>query len=68
MSFPGQIKQALGQWRAGAAAVIDDRRVQVVQGTSPGGSIATLYFDPETGLLVRHGALRFARRPRTNAI
>jgi hypothetical protein len=61
LSFPGQVKQALGRWRSGAASIIDDRRVQVVQGTSAGGSIATLYFDPETGLLVR--MRRYASSP-----
>jgi photosynthetic reaction center cytochrome c subunit len=61
MSFPGRIKQALAQWRVGAPAIIDDRRVQVVQGTSAEGSIATLYFDPETGLLVR--LRRYAASP-----
>jgi hypothetical protein len=38
----------------------DDREVQVVQGTS-GGKIATLYFDAESGLLVRQ--LRYASSP-----
>jgi photosynthetic reaction center cytochrome c subunit len=66
LSFPGRIKQALGRWRSGAPSIIDDRRVQVVQGTiaggsSAGGSIATLYFDPETGLLVR--MRRYAASP-----
>jgi len=32
-----------------------------VQGTTPGGSIATLYFDPNTGLLVR--MRRYAASP-----
>jgi photosynthetic reaction center cytochrome c subunit len=32
---------------------IDDRQVQVVQGSSPGGAFATLYFDADSGLLVR---------------
>jgi len=61
LSFPGQVKQALGRWRSGAASIIDDRKVQVVQGTTAGGSIATLYFDPETGLLVR--MRRYASSP-----
>jgi photosynthetic reaction center cytochrome c subunit len=61
LSFPGQIKQALGQWRTGAPAIIDDRRVEVIQGTSAGGSIATLYFDPDSGLLVR--LRRYAASP-----
>jgi hypothetical protein len=61
MSFPGRIKQALGHWRTGVPAVIDDRRLQVVQGTGAGGSIATLYFDPQSNLLVR--LRRYAASP-----
>jgi photosynthetic reaction center cytochrome c subunit len=58
LSFPAQIKQAFGGWRAGAVTRINDRPAQVLQGTSPGGTLATLYFDRESGLLVR--LLRFA--------
>lgn len=62
LSFPAQIGQALGQWRAGRPATIDDRKVQVVQGTSAGGAaIATLYFDSESGLLLR--MIRYASSP-----
>jgi hypothetical protein len=32
---------------------IDDHQVQVVQGSSPGGAFATLYFDADSGVLVR---------------
>jgi hypothetical protein len=58
LSFPGRIKQTLTKWRVGLPAAINDRDVQVVQGTTEGGAIATLYFDAETGLLVR--LLRFS--------
>ncbi len=51
LSFPGQIKQAFSQWRAGATA-IDDKEVRVVQGTNPRQSPVNFYFD-ESGLLVR---------------
>ena len=61
MSFPGRIKDTLRQWRSGAPAIIDDRRVQVIQGTGAGGSIATLYFDPQSGLLIR--LRRYAASP-----
>jgi hypothetical protein len=62
LSFPGRIKQALGGWRVGRPTVINDRRVQVVQGTSASGAvIATLYFDAESGLLVR--LARYANSP-----
>jgi hypothetical protein len=53
LCFPARIKQALGRWRVGFPATIDDREVEVVQGTSAAGVIATLYFDKESGLLVR---------------
>ena len=53
LSFPARLKQALGQWRVGFPTTIDDRDVQVVQGTGAGGVLATLYFDRESGLLVR---------------
>jgi photosynthetic reaction center cytochrome c subunit len=58
LSFPGQIKQAFGGWRTGAVTTINDRPAQVLQGTSPGGTLAMLYFDRESGLLVR--LVRFA--------
>ena len=61
LSFPGQLKQSLRQWRAGNPATIDDRDVQVVQGTSDGKYPVNLYFDPETGLLVR--SVRYADSP-----
>jgi hypothetical protein len=58
LSFPAQIKQAFSGWRAGAVTTINDRPVQVLQGTSPGGTLAKLFFDRESGLLVR--LVRFA--------
>ena len=53
LSFPAQIKQVLRNWRVSLPTTIDDRLVQVVQGTGPRGLVATLYFDDESGLLVR---------------
>ncbi len=53
LMFPGQIKQALSQWRVGFQTEIGDEEVQVVQGNSADGAFATLYFDAESGLLVR---------------
>ena len=61
LAFPGGIKQALGNWRVGVGTVINDRDVQVVQGTSPGGALVTLYFDDESGLLVQQ--LRYVDSP-----
>jgi photosynthetic reaction center cytochrome c subunit len=64
LSFPAQIKQTLGQWRAGfPAATIDDRPVLIIQGTTPGRSRSRvkLFFDKESGLLVRQ--VRYADTP-----
>jgi hypothetical protein len=62
LSFPIRIKESLAQWRVGHPATVDDRKVQVVQGTSASGAaIATLYFDAESGLLVR--LMRYANSP-----
>jgi hypothetical protein len=54
MSFPGQIKQVLTDWRAGFPPLtIDDSPVDVIEGKTPEGSGIKLYFDRETGFLVR---------------
>jgi hypothetical protein len=59
--FPSRIKVALRDWRVGFPAVIDDREVQPVQGTTAGGATVTLCFDRETGLLVR--LVRYSESP-----
>lgn len=54
LSFPGRIKQALTNWRAGfPETTIDDHEVQIVQGISAGKSLVKLYFDKKSGLLLR---------------
>jgi len=53
LAFPARIKQVLTRWRVGVPSVIDDREVYMVQGTGAPGLTANLYFDAETGLLVR---------------
>jgi len=54
LAFPAGIKQALTGWRAGfPAATINERAVLIVQGTAAGGSRVKLFFDKESGLLVR---------------
>jgi outer membrane lipoprotein-sorting protein len=53
LALPARIKNALTNWRVGLATVINDHEVQVVQGTTARGGTATLYFDAESGLLVR---------------
>jgi len=79
LSFPGQIKQVLSNFRVSLPTTISDlpgpssqtseessrgsgdRLVNVVQGSAPRGILATLYFDRESGLLVR--LVRSARTP-----
>jgi hypothetical protein len=61
LSFPAQIKTALAKLRVGAPDFIDNREVHVIQGNGPRGSMATLYFDKESGLLVR--MVRFGPGP-----
>jgi len=59
LSFPAQIKQDLSKLRVGFPPLkIGDRDVQVVDGTAPGGTRVKLYFDKNSGLLVRQA--RFA--------
>jgi hypothetical protein len=53
LSFPARIKQDF-QWRTGFPSVsIDDRPVQVIQNAAKGDTGAKLYFDSQSGLLVR---------------
>ncbi len=61
LSFPAAIKKAFPRWRVGRPGIIDDRRMQVVQGAGAAGSMATFYFDPDSGLLVR--MIRYANSP-----
>jgi outer membrane lipoprotein-sorting protein len=52
IAFPTFLKQSYTQWRVGLTQ-IDNRDVVVLQGTAVGRSPAKLYFDKESGLLVR---------------
>ena len=54
LCFPSGIKLALSQWKTGFPVTsIDDKEVQVIQGTASGGSRVKLYFDSQTGFLIR---------------
>lgn len=54
LAFPGQITQILTDWRTGFPPLrIDDRPVDVIEGRTPRGRGIKLYFDRETGFLVR---------------
>jgi len=53
LSFPGQIKQSLTNWIVGPLTSIGDRQARIVQGKRASGTPIKLYFDEESGLLVR---------------
>jgi len=66
LSFPAQIRQALADLRVGPPTTIDGKDVTVLQGNGPNGTLATLYFDDASGLLVRlirHGRSPIGRVP-----
>jgi outer membrane lipoprotein-sorting protein len=53
LSFPTQIAQSLTGLRVGPRTRVQDTGVYLLQGNGPNGSFASLYFDRESGLLVR---------------
>jgi photosynthetic reaction center cytochrome c subunit len=59
--FPLRVKQLFNELRAGKSEKIGDREVTSVVGTNEGQVPVKLYFDPESGLLVR--LLRYAESP-----
>lgn len=61
LSFPGQIKTVLNNYRVGQIDVVNDREMYVVQGQGPRGYLGTFYFDKETGLLMR--VVRYSLSP-----
>jgi hypothetical protein len=61
LAFPGQVKQVLTNWRGAIPSALGDLDVQVIQGTEPGGSPVKLYFDDESGVLVRQ--VRYTETP-----
>jgi hypothetical protein len=62
LSFPGQIKQILKDWRTGfPTTTIDDNEVEIVQGTSTDNTPVKFFFERKSGLLLRQ--LRFTDTP-----
>jgi hypothetical protein len=61
LSFPSQIKLIFTNLHAGFPDSVNGHDVEVVQGNGPRGLLATLYFDRESGLLVR--LVRYSRSP-----
>lgn len=61
LAFPARIKQDFTQWRVGYPTMVNDREVEVLQGSSSGNFPVKLYFDKESGLLVRQ--MRYTNSP-----
>jgi outer membrane lipoprotein-sorting protein len=61
LTFPGQLKQALKNWRGAIPASMGDHDVQVIEGTSDSGLPVKLYFDDDSGLLLRQ--VRYTETP-----
>jgi hypothetical protein len=52
--FPAQIRQALNDWRSGFPLTnVADKDVQPVEGFGPGRTRIKLFFDQQSGLLLR---------------
>ena len=61
LAFPARIKQSFTQWRVGYPTMVNDHEVEVLQGTSSGDFPVKLYFDKESGLLLRQ--MRYTNSP-----
>ncbi len=62
LGFPGGIRQALTDWKVGfPVTTIEDKPVNIVQGTGAGKTRVKLYFDQKTGLLTRQ--VRYSDTP-----
>lgn len=61
LAFPGQIAKVLTNLRVGYPDTVNGKEVKIVQGNGPRNILVTLYFDKESGLLVRE--IRFGRSP-----
>jgi len=61
LSFPAQLKQALKNWHGAIPSTLGDHDVQVLQGTSDSGLPVKLYFDEDSGLLLRQ--VRYTETP-----
>ena len=61
LSFPAQTRKVLTKLRVGPPDQIEGRDVHVLQGNGLRDLVATLYFDKETGLLLR--MIRFGSSP-----
>ena len=68
LTFPARIKQSFPTWRAGLPSTIDDRDVQVVQGSGAGTRDGDVLLRQGIGAADASGSLRgFRRRPHPDA-
>jgi hypothetical protein len=52
--FPAEVRQAVSQWRAGFPQTsVGDKDVDVIEASAPGRTRVKLFFDQQSGLLVR---------------
>jgi hypothetical protein len=52
--FPAEVRQAVSQWRAGFPQTsVGDKDVDVIEGSAPDRTRVKLFFDQQSGLLVR---------------
>jgi Photosynthetic reaction centre cytochrome C subunit len=62
IAFPADLKQDVSKWHAGFPDVtLNKRAAQVIEGTATGGTSVKLFFDKQSGLLVRQA--RFIETP-----
>lgn len=59
--FPARVKQSLTNWRGAVPTALGDTDVYAIQGTSASGLPVKLFFDAESGLLLR--LVRWAQTP-----
>lgn len=61
LAFPARIQQSLTDWVVGFPGSINDRDVEILQGRTASRSPVKLYFDRESGLLLRQ--VRYTNSP-----
>jgi outer membrane lipoprotein-sorting protein len=61
LTFPGQIRTIATNWIVGPLSLVGDRDLRIVQGKKAGGLPIKLYFDEESGLLVK--VVRYSDSP-----
>jgi photosynthetic reaction center cytochrome c subunit len=61
LAFPAEIKNVAANWRVGRPRFMNEKEMTHVQGTTQNGVTVSLFFDPDTNLLVRQE--RFIESP-----